>query len=84
MYLKLDAATDKGFFILKIENAASGPLHWENGQILTSIRDKTNHGLGLSGIKEITSRYNGTIETNANEAAFTLLVIIPIKKAPFL
>lgn len=80
-YLKLDTAMEKGFFVLKMENAASGPLHWKNGQILTSKRDKTNHGLGLSGIREITARYNGTIETNANGTAFTLLVMIPIKKA---
>ena len=49
----------KGLFMLRVENALGGAVAPD---LVTTKADKTAHGLGLPGMREIAARYGGTLE----------------------
>ena len=66
------------------------PIDWANHDFIksnltksyfipqTSKSDKTNHGFGLKGIKEITERYHGSLELQSANGIFDLFLYIPL------
>lgn len=77
--IELHAALHKGVFVLKLINTTSGTLHMEDGKIATSKKDKTLHGFGLDGMREIAQRYQGTLDSNVKAGKFQLTVVIPAR-----
>lgn len=76
--ISLSAAVEKGFFVLRIANAANGAVKIRGGQTPTSKAEPEQHGFGLAGIKEIAERYGGTAEPESAEREFRLLVMLPV------
>lgn len=75
--MKLDAAMDRGFLVLKLTNATDEALNIQNGSVVTSKEDRERHGFGLAGMQEIVRRYHGTMHVENNGREFSLLVMIP-------
>ena len=65
----------KGLFMLRVENAMAGEVE---ANLVTTKADKSSHGLGLPSMREIASRYGGTLESGAKAGRFELLVCIPV------
>ena len=65
----------KGLFMLRVENALGGAVAPD---LATTKADKTAHGLGLPGMREIAARYGGTLEAGVKAGQFELVVCIPI------
>ena len=65
---------EKGLFMLQVENALAGD---ETPDLATTKADKTAHGFGLPGMREIAQRYAGSLETSADHGRFELLVCLP-------
>lgn len=65
----------KGLFMLRVENALAGPVA---ADLRTTKADKTAHGLGIPGMREIASRYGGTLEAGTRSGRFELVVCIPV------
>lgn len=65
----------KGLFMLRVENALAGSVP---ADLSTTKADKTAHGLGLPGMREVAFRYGGTLEADAASGRFELLVCIPV------
>lgn len=61
-YIDIKIKYTKGRLFLKINNSFDGTIVKEKGTIITSHRDKNNHGLGLESVKTVLEKYNGTIE----------------------
>jgi signal transduction histidine kinase len=61
-YIDIKIKYTKGRLILKIDNSFDGTIIKEKGKIITSHRDKNNHGLGLESVKTVLEKYNGVIE----------------------
>ncbi len=61
-YIDIKIKYTKGRLIVKIDNTFDGIIIKEKGKIITSHRDKTNHGLGLESVKTVLEKYNGLIE----------------------
>lgn len=74
------ARTDKGLFVLKVQNPAGEKAVLKNGVPVTTKQDKRSHGFGLASIREITARYGGSAEITEEEGMFTLLVYFPLPK----
>lgn len=72
------ARTDKGLFVLRVQNPENEGSRWKNGLPVTTKPDTGSHGFGLSGIREIAVRYGGAAEFTEREGMFTLLVYFPI------
>lgn len=65
----------KGLFMLRVENALGGAVAPD---LATIKADKTAHGLGLPGMREIAARYGGTLEAGVKAGRFELVVCIPV------
>ena len=65
----------KGLFMLRVENALGGAVAPD---LATTKADKTAHGLGLPGMREIAARYGGTLEAGVKAGRFELVVCIPV------
>ncbi len=66
---------DKGLLMLRVENPLGGLV---NADLSTTKGDKTAHGFGIPGMREIAERYHGTLEAGPREGRFELLVCLPV------
>lgn len=71
----LRCRTEKGLFMLRVENAYAGEL---SPDLATTKADKAAHGFGLAGMREIAERLGGSLETRANGGRFQLVVCLPL------
>lgn len=70
----------KGMMIIKISNPYSRDVKMENGKIITSKKDKVNHGLGLKSVNEVLERYNGMTKIEADGNIFTITAALYLKQ----
>lgn len=75
-WIRVHAGERAGVFGLKVENSYSQPVIFEKGQIVTSKNDKKNHGYGLRLVKEITSKYDGSLDICAKDNVFSTFATI--------
>ena len=61
--------------MLRVENAYAGELAPD---LATTKTDKTSHGFGLAGMREIAERLGGSLETRAGDGRFQLVVCLPL------
>ncbi len=67
---------EKGLFMLRVENAVRGEI---GPGLETSKADKSAHGFGVAGMREIAARYGGTLEARARAGRFELVVCFPLE-----
>lgn len=67
---------EKGLFMLRVENALSGE---RSPGLETTKADRSAHGFGLKGMREIAARYGGTLDAQAAEGRFELVVCFPME-----
>ncbi len=65
---------DKGLFMLLVENPVAGDVRED---LSTTKPDRTEHGFGIPGMREITERCGGTLEAGVSDGVFRLLVCLP-------
>lgn len=66
---------DKGLFMLQVLNPVGGPVP---ADLSTTKPDKTAHGFGLPGMREIAERYHGTLEAGVRDGRFELVICFPL------
>ena len=71
----LRCRAEKGLFMLRVENAYAGELAPD---LATTKADRTSHGFGLAGMREIAERLGGSLETWAGGGRFQLVVCLPL------
>ena len=67
---------DKGLFMLKVENPVIKKV---NDDLSTTKQDKSKHGFGIIGMKDIAIRNGGTLEAGVKNGKFSLIVCLPEK-----
>ena len=72
------AKAGNGLFMLEVRNQANATPKWQNGQIVTSKKDKLHHGFGLASIREVAERYGGICREDFIDSTFRLHVTIPL------
>ena len=70
----LRCRVDKGLFMLRLENHVGGAV---NPDLSTTQADKSSHGFGLPGMREIAERYGGTLNAGVRDGKFELVVCFP-------
>lgn len=68
----------KGILLIHIENAFDGNVSLDDGNIISSKKDKKDHGLGLKNVLRILEKYNGSLEYSYTESSFTVDIIMYI------
>ncbi len=66
----------KGMLIISIANSYNGTVLYENGEIVTTKKNKNEHGKGLSNIRKTAEKYNGMLKLSHNENVFTSEVLL--------
>ena len=66
---------DKGLFMLRVENTLGGAVQPD---LATTKTDKSAHGFGIPGMREIAERYAGTLDAGVRDNGFELVVCLPL------
>ncbi len=67
---------EKGLFMLRVENAVGGEVR---EGLETTKADRSEHGFGLAGMREIAARCGGTLDARAKEGRFELVACFPLE-----
>lgn len=78
-WIHLIAKTERGLFMLQIENPYGEVLNKDGTKIKTTKKDRTQHGFGLRSINEIVERYGGSMKIKTEDAIFSILLYLPLK-----
>lgn len=76
--ITLRCRVDKGLFMLRLENPVGGAVHPD---LSTTKADKSSHGFGIPGMREIAERYHGTLEAGMRNHGFELVVCLAMGAA---
>ena len=72
------ARADKGMLMLRVENPVGGTLKERKGCFETTKSDKSVHGFGITGMREIAERRGGTLDTLVRNGRFELIACVPL------
>ncbi len=75
--ISVQARADCGMLMLRVENSFGVPPKADGDVFATTKKDQEKHGFGIRGMREIASRYGGTLETAVSEDKFELVICIP-------
>ena len=68
--------TDNSYFTYEITNTKRNRITEQDGRLRSDKEDIAAHGLGLSNVREMVEKYNGTLDISYTEASFTVTVLI--------
>ncbi|MGL4913427.1 MAG: sensor histidine kinase [Romboutsia sp.] len=77
-YIHIKSKIINNNFIFEIKNNFNGSINIDKEKILTSKKNKLNHGLGLTNVKSTISKYEGNCNLSFKDNEFTSLVMIPL------
>lgn len=70
--IDLQMKYDKGRFLFKIENTYNGQVLKQDGIILTTKHNSSNHGIGLENVRKIVDKYEGMMDIEHDENKFSV------------
>ena len=71
----LRCKVNKGMLMLRVENPIGVAV---NPDLATTKTDKSAHGFGIPGMREIAERYQGTLDADVKDGRFILLICLVI------
>ncbi len=66
----------KNQLFIQMENPFEGKLKWQGSRLLTQKEDDSSHGIGLENVKRAVEKYNGTLETKAENQIFRTKILL--------
>ena len=73
--ITLRCKVNKGMLMLRIENPIGAAV---NPDLATTKADKSDHGFGIPGMREIAERYHGTLDADVKDGCFILFICLVI------
>ncbi len=67
---------ENGYFTYEITNTKRNAVMEQKGRLISDKEDAASHGLGLSNVREVVEKYNGTMDISYTEDKFTVTVLI--------
>lgn len=77
--IRLRLRYDKGLLMLQVENPVA---HAVDPTLATTKDDKSQHGFGIPGMRDIANRYNGSLEAGMHQGQFRLTVCLSSGPSP--
>lgn len=75
-FINIKMKYDKGRLLIQVDNPFSGDIIDENGKILTTKKDKSNHGIGLTNIKRAIQKYDGSMTIDYSGKIFSVSILM--------
>ena len=76
--IHVSVSAQKNFIFINIANTLGTALIESEDSLLTTKKDKKNHGYGLKGIKFAAGKYGGHVNYKAEDGWFRLNILIPM------
>lgn len=76
VFLHMDRQNSMLF--ISCENPYEGQLIEQNGELKTTKKDTTRHGIGLASVKHICKKYNGSVELETENQLFRVSVLLNV------
>lgn len=80
-FINIQAKTVKKCFLLEVKNSMDRTEKYADG--FTKKRDSQEHGIGLLNVSDVVNRYNGVMNTEAENGIFIISILMPMKDAAY-
>lgn len=74
----INIRVEKKLLLIQTENPFVGELTFAEGLPKTTSGDEFNHGFGMSSIRLIAEKYQGSVNTRAENGIFYLNIVLPV------
>lgn len=78
-YIRIRAAEMPGMLMLTVANRMAGELKQDDGHLLTSKKDRKNHGIGTKNIRHVVEKYHGEYRIQIQDGQFQTQILLPLK-----
>lgn len=68
--------TENGYFSYEVKNNKVNPVRRQKGAFLSDKETADPHGLGLSNVREVVEKYEGTLDISYTEDTFCVTILI--------
>ncbi len=74
--LSIRISYQKGMLLIHVSNSYNGDVQYENGELVTTKEEKTEHGRGLQNVRKAAEKYQGALRLKHDASTFTAEVIL--------
>lgn len=78
-YIRIRATEMPGMLMLTVANRMAGELKQDDGHLLTSKKDRKNHGIGTKNIRHVVEKYHGEYRIQIQDGQFQTQILLPLK-----
>ncbi len=75
-FINIQAKTVKKCFLLEVKNSMDRTEKYADG--FTSKGDSQEHGIGLLNVSDVVNKYNGVVNTGAENGIFIISILMPM------
>lgn len=68
--------TENGYFSFALTNSKVNEIHEKKGHFLSDKEDPNSHGIGISSVREIVDKYEGTLDISYDSEWFHVIILI--------
>lgn len=68
--------TENGYFSFELFNSKINEINEKKGRFLSDKEDQSAHGIGISSVKEIVDKYDGTLDISYASQWFKVVILI--------
>lgn len=69
---------ENGYFSFELTNSKVNKITEKKGRFLSDKEDKSTHGIGISSVKEIVDKYDGTLDISYDKEWFKIVILIAL------
>lgn len=73
-FIELSCYNSASWLIIQMENSMGEEIKVSNGRLLTTKKNKHNHGIGISIIEDIVKKYKGVFQYQATDGIFAVRI----------
>jgi len=78
--VELELKQQQGMLLISCKNPYAGERRGDNGKFASTKEDKAGHGIGLSSVRQVCKKYQGTMEISAENQEFQVHLLLMEKQ----
>lgn len=75
-YIDIKIKYNSGRILIEISNPYNGEITKEKGNFITTHKDKSNHGIGISNVKGVVKKYKGDMNIIFDNEKFSVYILM--------
>ena len=78
--VELELKQQQGMLLISCKNPYAGERKNDNGKFASTKEEKVGHGIGLSSVRQVCKKYQGTMEISAEQQVFQVHLLLMEKQ----